>query len=146
MRKGEILGLRWDHVDLTQRLIAIYNGKTAQSDRRIPMNEAVFEPPSNRSKQRESEFVFPSPRKKGQRFRDPKVGFMKAVRSAKIPHLRFHDLRHAFATRLVRAGVDLITVQHFLGHSSINMTTRYAHSFADDKMAAVKRLDFADVR
>jgi integrase len=34
--------------------------------------------------------------------------------------------------------------QRLLGHSTINMTTRYAHSFADDKIAAVRRLDFAD--
>ena len=63
-----------------------------------------------------------------------------------VPHLRFHDLRQTFATRLVRAGVDLVAVQHLMGHSTIAMTTRYAHSLADDKMAAVRRLDFAGVR
>jgi len=146
MRKGEILGLRWENVDLGNRLITLYNGKTTQSDRRIPMNEIVFELLSDLRKQNSGGFIFPSTRKKDDRFRDPKVGFMKAVRLAKIPHLRFHDLRHTFATRLVRAGVDLVTVQHLLGHSSITMTTRYAHSLADDKMAAVRRLDFAGVR
>jgi integrase len=146
MRKGEIHGLRWEHVDLPNRLIAVRNGKTDESTRRIPMNEIVFELLTNLWQQRKGEFVFPSPRKKGDRFRDPKVGFMKAVRLAKIPHIRFHDLRHTFATRLVRSGVDIVTVQHILGHTNVTMTSRYAHSDADAKMDAVMRLDFADVR
>ena len=58
-----------------------------------------------------------------------------------IAHLRLHDLRHSFARRLVRTGADLITVQHLLGHAKITMTARYAHPLADDKMAAVRRLD-----
>ncbi len=71
------------------------------------------------------------------------MGFWRAVRLAKIPHVRFHDLRHTFATRLVRAGVDLITVQHLLGHSTIRMTARYAHSLWEDKEEAVKHLEGA---
>jgi site-specific recombinase XerD len=98
----------------------------------------------NLSQRRKGDFVFPSHRKLGDRFRDPKVGFMRAIRLAGIQQrLRFHDLRHTFATRPVRAGVDLITVQHLLGHAKISMTARYAHSLADDKIAAVRRLDFA---
>jgi integrase len=144
MRKGEIHGLKWEHVDLPNRLISVWDSKTDESDRRIPMNEVVYELLSNLWQQHKGEFVFPSPRKKNERFRDPKVGFMKAVKLAKIPHIRFHDLRHTFATRLVRSGVDIVTVQHLLGHSNIMMTSRYAHSDADAKMAAVKLL--ADVR
>ena len=57
---------------------------------------------------------------------------------AGIQNIRFHDTRHTFATRLVRAGVDIVSVQHLLGHSKITMTARYAHSLADVKMAAVR--------
>jgi hypothetical protein len=53
--------------------------------------------------------------------------------------------RHTVATRLVRAGVDLITFQRLLGHATITMTARYAHSLADDKISAVRCLDFAGV-
>jgi len=144
MRKGEILSLQWAQVDLTNRLIHVRNGKTVQSDRRIPMNDTTFEVLLNLSQRRKGDFVFPSYRKPGDRFRDLKVGFMRAIRLAGIrQRLRFHDLRHTFATRLVRAGVDLITVQHLLGHAKISMTARYAHSLADDKIPAVRRLDFA---
>jgi len=146
MRKGEILSLQWVQVDLTNRLIHIYNSKTQYSERRIPMNDTVLELLTTLCRQRSSGFVFPSHRKLGDQFRDPKVAFRKAIRLAGILHLRFHDLRHTFATRLVRAGVDLITVQHLLGHAKITMTARYAHSLADDKMAAVRRLDFAGFR
>jgi integrase len=145
MRKGEILSLQWVQIDLANRLIHVYNGKTARSDRRIPMNDTVFEVLANLSQCRKSDFVFPSHRKPGDRFRDPKVGFMKAIRLAGITKFRFHDLRHSFATRLLRLGTDLVTIQHLLGHATITMTARYAHSLADDKIAAVRRLDFAGV-
>lgn len=146
MRKGEIYGLRWEQVNFADRYIHVQNGKTNESDRRIPMNKVVQELLSELWKLCKCDFVFPSPRKKGEPFRDPKVGFMKAVKLAKIPHRRFHDLRHTFATRLVRSGVDIVTVQHLLGHSNVKMTSRYAHTDADAKMDAVKRLDFAGVR
>jgi integrase len=146
MRKGEIHGLRWEHINLTDTLITIINGKTAESNRDIPMNEATLKLLSDLCEKRKSEFVFPSTRKIGERLLDPKVGFMKAVRLAGIPHIRFHDLRHTYATRLVRAGVDLVTIQHLLGHTNVTMTSRYTHSDADAKMHAVKRLDFIGVR
>lgn len=94
---------------------------------------------------RDSHLVFPSDRKPGSRILDLKKGFHKAVRLAGIPHIRFHDLWPTFATRLVHAGVDIITVQHLLGHAKIAMTARYAHSQSEVRMAAVNKLDFAAV-
>jgi integrase len=88
---------------------------------------------------------FPSNRKTGEKLLDIKKGFKKSVQLAGIPPIRFHDMRHTFATRLVRAGVDSISVQHLLEHSKITMTARYAHSLADVKMAAVSKLDLAGV-
>lgn len=146
MRKGEIYGLLWDCVDIGSRTIHVLNTKTEAGERRIPMNENVYNVFLDLEKKKANEFVFPSSRKAGNRLRDQKKGFAKAVKFAKIPPIRYHDLRHTFATRLVRAGVDLVTVQHLLGHSKITTTSRYAHSLADDKMNAVKRLEFAGVR
>jgi site-specific recombinase XerD len=53
----------------------------------------------------------------------------------------FHDLCHTFASHLVMAGVDLMTVKEFLGHKDIKMTLRYAHLAPDYKRAAISRLD-----
>ena len=85
--------------------------------------------------------MFPSPRNPGHEMLDNKRGYWKAQKKAGIAHIRFHDLRHTFATRLVRAGVDLITVQYLLGHSKITMTARYAHSLFDAKIDALKKLE-----
>jgi integrase len=145
MRRGEILGLTWGQIDLERRMIHVQDSKTKSSNRMIPMNETVFDLLSKLEKSRQGDLVFPSHRKVGHPFRDPKIAFRKAVRLSGIPHIRFHDLRHSFATRLVRAGVDLITVQQLLGHAKITMTARYAHSLPDAKIAAVRRLDFAGV-
>jgi integrase len=88
-----------------------------------------------------SNLVFPSNPRAGKRFLDLKKGFKRAVHLAGLPKIRFHDLRHTFATRLVQAGVDIITVQHLLGHARISMTAPYAHSPDTARIAAVKRLD-----
>jgi integrase len=143
MRRGELLSLEWARVDLSQRTIRVINAKSEAGNRIIPMNMAVHTELSELAKAALSPLVFPSNRKPGGKFLDLKKGFGKAVKLAGIPHLRFHDLRHTFATRLVRAGVDIVTVQNLLGHSKITMTARYAHSLADVKIAAVSKLDFA---
>jgi integrase len=140
-RKGEILSLKWSQVDLANRTIHIIEGKTEQSRRYIPMNDTLHGLFTELRRRRKAQLVFPSPRNPGHRLRDHKVGFAKAVRLAGIPHIRFHDTRHTFATRLIRAGVDLVTVQRLLGHTRVGTTARYAHSLFDDKMAAVMRLD-----
>jgi len=55
---------------------------------------------------RSSYLIFPSNRKPGKRFVDLKKAFKNALQLARVAHIRVHDLRHTFATRLVQAGVD----------------------------------------
>ncbi len=71
---------------------------------------------------------------------DMKKGFKAACRRAGIKGLRFHDLRHTFATRLVEKGADTETVRDLLGHHSITVTQRYTHSNDERKRKVVELL------
>jgi hypothetical protein len=62
------------------------------------------------------------------------------VKTAGITDLRFHDLRHTAASRLVMAGVDLYTVKEILGHKTLVMTQRYSHLSPEHQRQAVERL------
>jgi integrase len=62
----------------------------------------------------------------------------KAVSAAEITDLRFHDLRHTAASRLVMAGVDLYTVKEILGHKTLVMTQRYSHLSPEHQRQAVE--------
>ena len=71
---------------------------------------------------------------------DVKKAFKTACSRAGIEDLRFHDLRHTFATRLIESGVDIVTVSELLGHSTIKMTMRYSHPTPVHKRNAVEIL------
>lgn len=51
----------------------------------------------------------------------------EAREKAKLPHIRFHDLRHTYASWLAQAGVSLVVIRDLLGHSSLSVTSRYSH-------------------
>jgi hypothetical protein len=64
-----------------------------------------------------------------------------SVRRAKLKNVRFHDLRHTFASWCVQRGATLQEVKDLLGHSSLAMTLRYAHLAPEHLRTAVSRLD-----
>jgi integrase len=68
------------------------------------------------------------------------VAFGRACREAAIVDLRFHDLRHDFATLLINNGASLYQVQHQLGHTNVRTTQRYAH-LLPEKQNIVDRID-----
>lgn len=141
MRRGEILSLRWQNVDLKTGFI--YLDKTKSGYRReIPMNEslkALFKRLYT-ERRLDTDYVFVNPQT-GKRYTDFKRSFQTAVKKARIQDFRFHDLRHTFASQLVMSGVDLKTVQELLGHRTLTMTLRYAHLSQAHKKEAVKLLD-----
>ena len=55
--------------------------------------------------------------------------------------MTWHTLRHTSASRLVDRGVDIVTVQQLLGHSTVTVTMRYTHTNLDSKRAAVAKLE-----
>ena len=139
MRRGEILGLKWSQVDLERRQIRVQQTKNGQ-DRVGPINEPLHEVfVALRATGGQNRLVFPNP-DTGEPYTDFKKSFKAACGRAGIEGLRFHDLRHTFASRLVEAGVDLITVRDLLGHFSVKVTQRYTHSGERQKAQAVELL------
>jgi integrase len=139
MRLGEILGLRWNQVDLTSGRIRVERTKSGRI-RYVDINKVLIaEFRGLREGRGRSEFVFTSPIT-GQPFVDAGSAWATACRRASIKGLRFHDLRHTFATRLIEHGVNLITVKDLLGHSSVEITQRYTHPNESLKKEAVAAL------
>ena len=69
----------------------------------------------------------------------------KAAAEAGIPsETGLHQLRHAFCSHALMAGVDPRTVQKWMGHRDLTTTLRYAHVFPDHEKAAIQRLRYAD--
>ena len=139
MRRGEILSLEWDQVDLTKRIIRVEKTKSGKT-RIIPISNFLFKELSSlKEKNGKPDYVFLNP-KTGKPIKEIKTAFNGATRRAGIKDLRFHDLRHTFASRLVERGVDLITVKELLGHHSVVITQRYTHSSSEQKRRAVENL------
>lgn len=67
-----------------------------------------------------------------------KTAFRRILPAAQIENFRFHDNRHTAATRVLRAGGNLKTVQRLLRHENIATTTKYAHVSDEDVMAAMQ--------
>ncbi len=138
MRQGEILNLRWKQIDFNRRTICVEKTKNGKI-RFIPISTPLFEQLQQLRTKSNNEYVFVNP-DTGKPYVWLKTGYKAACRRAKISDLRFHDLRHTFASRLVERGADIITVKELLGHSSVKMTERYTHSSSKQKRQAVELL------
>ncbi len=138
MRKGEILGLRWEQVDLKHGFILLDVTKNGER-REIPINSTLRATLEAIPHGLESEYVFVN--RNGNPFKDVKRSFHTACRRAGISDFRFYDLRHTFASHLVMGGVDITTVKELLGHKTLTMTLRYAHLAPSHKVNAVRVLE-----
>ncbi len=139
MRRGEILKLRWAAVDFDKRIVRVEETKSGEP-RKVDMNAVLFELlRRQRISNAAGEHVFTNP-DTGKSYVEVGKAFRAACRRAGIKGLRFHDLRHTFASRLIEAGADIITVRDLLGHSSVKLTERYTHSNGEQKRRAVDLL------
>ena len=145
MRRGEMLGLDWECVDLESRLMSL--GAARQKNGRpgsVPLNKEAYAAIQARAEFRRancpsSPWVFCD--RRGIRIRSVKRNFASACRKAGLEDFHQHDLRHTCAAWLVQAGVPLIEVRELLRHSTIQMTERYAHLAPHNVRAAVAALD-----
>ena len=139
MRKGEILNLKWDNVDLKHGFILLDRTKNGER-REIPISETVKNVLQGIVRRLDVLYVFYEA-STGSPYRNVQRSFNSALKRAKIRDFRFHDLRHTFASHLVMAGVDLTTIRELLGHKTLTMTLRYAHLAPSHKVKAMEMLN-----
>lgn len=138
MRKNEILTLTWNCVDLKLQIIHVVKTKSGKN-REIPLNKGLLRLLEELKNLKKPEFVFPNP-KTNKPFRSIRHSFENACRRANIHDLRFHDLRHTFACRMIQNGCDIETLRDLLGHHSISVTERYIHTNLDQKRGVIERI------
>ena len=126
MRQGELFALAWSAVDLERKTITVLASHSkGNTTRVIPLNSEALAVLQTIKPELATGLVFKSP-VTGGRFNNVKKAWAEVTKTAKLPGLRWHDLRHDFASQLVMRGAPLFTVQKLLGHANPRMTQRYA--------------------
>ena len=145
LRKGELVALRWEDVDIQSRTISVSRQyvrnpdgsleltrpKTENSVRLVSIPQAAVELLlQEHGKHPENPYLFPSPLTGEMYHPDSVVNLHKKIlKDAGLEHIRFHDLRHTFATTALQNGVDVKTVSSMLGHYDAGFTLRtYTHA------------------
>ena len=141
LRRGELLGLKWTDIDWKNGIIKVRRQvtrvdgqvveaplKTKNSYRAVIISQQAIEVLKQQKEKTNDQYVFPSPNG-GPTSPDSVNNMLKRVLArAGIPKVRFHDLRHTFATIALQNGVDIKTVSGMLGHFSAGFTLdTYAH-------------------
>jgi len=125
MRQGELITLRWEHIDLARRIAHLPDTKNGES-RTVPLSTTAVA--ALRSLQpRTHGAVFP-----GLTTEAVKQAFVRSVRRAGLDDLRFHDLRHEATTRFFERGLNIMEVASITGHKDLRMLRRYTHLKAED--------------
>jgi integrase len=159
LRRSELLGLRWRDIDWEAQRIRVRNayvlgehssdGKSDRStSRSVPMADRLARELARWSQRSafaaDGELVFAHPQT-GNPLDGSKVSrrFKAACGDAGVRAVRFHDLRHTFATRLAATGQPLRTIQEFLGHADAKTTQIYAHYAPSAQEVAMVNAAFA---
>ena len=124
MRRGELLGLRWEHVHLDRRVIYLPLTKNGQS-RLVPMSRRAVTTIQRLARSPDGR-VFPI------NCAAMEANFLRAARRAGLHGLHFHDLRHTAASRMANKLPNVIELASVTGHTSLQMLKRYYHPKAED--------------
>ena len=153
LRRGEICGLKWQDIDFEEnklrvkRSVSVKRGggvnigetKTETGVRCIEMPPSVAELLKNRKQTAITEWVFPAFLNPEQPIH-PQAAYRKLkviLKNAELPMIRFHDLRHTFATHATQGGVDPKTLAGILGHTNASFTLdTYTHVTSDMQKSA----------
>jgi integrase len=148
MRPDEVFRMEVRNLDFARRSILNPSGKTKAAKRTIPMTREVCEILQARSKAARGRWVFSSPAGPGRAEQpDRPIKSVRKAHDAAIKragireHFRLYDLRHTYATRAAQAGIDVLTLAALLGHTAVQMTSRYVHPTDQHKQEAVQKLE-----
>ena len=157
LRRGEICALSWDDFDEAEATLKIEKSlkyvhgqpvigqtKTETGSRTIHLPESVKELLAERKKHSLTEWIFPNPLKPELPV-NPYSAYTKLkkiLKEAELPDIRFHDLRHTFATHAAASGVDPKTLSEILGHTKASFTLdTYTHVTTDMQKSASKTVE-----
>lgn len=128
MRRGELLALRWEHIDWNKRVAHLPLTKNGEP-RDVPLAKRAVETLRELEDDAEGDRVFEV---SGNAVR---LAWEHLRARAKCPDLHFHDLRHEAVSRLFEKGLDVIAVATISGHKELKMLQRYTHLRAEDLVA-----------
>jgi integrase len=140
-RRGELLTMRWDDIDLSAGTWSKSPSSTKQNEpHQVPLSAPARAVLAARCATRDDASPWVFPRRDGQHRTDLKYVWKRVCKAAKISGLRIHDLRHSYASHAASAGYSLPTIGALLGHSQPQTTARYAHLFDDPLRQATERV------
>jgi integrase/recombinase XerD len=129
LRASEVLALKVTDIDSSRMLLWVRHGK-GNKDRAVPLSPALLNALRDHwRRRRPTAWLFPGQSPNGQRSLG---GLQRVCRRAVLAagftkKASLHTLRHSYATHLLEAGVDLLTIQRLLGHRDLQTTARYVH-------------------
>jgi integrase/recombinase XerD len=129
LRVSELVRLQVRDIDSARMVIVVRQGKGGK-DRLVPLSQRLLEELRRYWKERRPKtWLFPAQRGTGHLCVDwvQRLCRRLVARAALGKRATLHTLRHSYATHLLEAGVDLLTLQKILGHSALSTTARYVH-------------------
>jgi integrase len=143
-RRGEILSLKWDAVDIERRFIVIRSTDTFKTktgrDRTIPLNEGALSVLVRRRGSASGAYVFHI---RGRPVNGNTIThrFKAAARAAGLPEsIHVHSLRHSCASLLMQSGASITAVKELLGHSTIATTQIYTHNTTESLRREIEKI------
>lgn len=126
MRLGEIINLKWNDIDITNRIVNIYETKNGEM-RKIPLSNVSINTLKTLTKRLGSDKVF----WKWKTVSSFESSWQRLLAKSEIQNFRFHDLRHEATSRLFEKNLNMLEVSTITGHKTLQMLKRYTHLSID---------------